>query len=171
MPKTRSAWKNCSKLSPVLDFIKDLLSARSNADGHSAPSAQEELQLAAAALMLEVAAADHVLEEKELAAFSQIIAQHFSLDQEEVDFIYQHAREQQREAVSLYQFTQQVNAHADTQEKFNLIKAMWQIALADNHLDKYEEHLIRKVADLIYVSHTDFLVARNLARQEQSAQK
>lgn len=153
----------------MLDFIKDLLDPRPGEGGDRASSPQQQFQRAAAALMLEVAAADHVFDEAEMATFSEVIAHTFSLSEEEVDTLYQHACHQQDTAVSLYQFTQQVNEHADAQEKFNLIKAMWQVALADDHLDKYEEHIIRKVADLIYVSHTDFLVARNLARQEQQA--
>ncbi len=153
----------------MLDFIKDLLDPRASEGGDQASSPQQQFQRAAAALMLEVAAADHVFDEAELSTFSEVIARSFSLSEAEVEALHHHAIRQQDEAVSLYQFTQQVNEHADTQEKFNLIKAMWQVALADDHLDKYEEHIIRKVADLIYVSHTDFLVARNLARQEQQA--
>lgn len=151
----------------MLDFIKEMFERRQDDGGGSDDVTFRQDQLAAAALMLEVAEADHVFAEEELATFKTVIASTFSLSKEEVEELYQIASHKQREATSIYQFTQSINEHSSQQEKFELIRAMWQLALADNQLDKYEEYIIRKVADLIYVSHTDFLVARNLAREEQ----
>ncbi|HEY7883475.1 MAG TPA: TerB family tellurite resistance protein [Cellvibrionaceae bacterium] len=151
----------------MLDFFKDLLVNRPSGGGNSEALPFSQEQLAAAALMLEVAAADHTLDDAELATFKQVIGRAYHLDSEQVEHLHQLASHKQENATSLHQFTQRINEHSDHQEKFNLIKAMWQVALADDDLHKYEENIIRRVADLIYVSHTDFLVARNLAREEQ----
>ena len=60
--------------------------------------------------------------------------------------------------------SRQVNLHFSADEKFELIKHMWHIAFIDNELDKYEESLIRQVADLIYLPHSQFIKAKSLAR-------
>lgn len=133
--------------------------------------AKEELsfsqkQLAAAALLMEVAAVDRVFENAEFDEFKRIVGTVYDISHDDIDELCSLARDQQDQATSLFQFTQLINDHCSTEEKFTLVKSMWQIALADGDLDKYEEHLIRRVAELIYLSHTDFLVARNAARDQ-----
>ena len=41
-----------------------------------------------------------------------------------------------------------------------VIEHLWEIAFADSRLDKYEEHMVRKIAGLIYVEHKDFINAK-----------
>lgn len=121
-------------------------------------------QLAAAALLIEIAAADDVFDPEEFLVFKTIVTNVYSLTNEQTNELLELARSEQEGATSLHQFTQVINQHCSQKEKFTLIKSMWEIAFADNELDKYEEHLIRKVADLIYLSHTDFLVAKKVAK-------
>ena len=120
----------------------------------------DQRQLATAALLIEVASADHNLDETELERIKAILQQKFALDTEQLTTLTELAKTQKDEATSLYQFTQLINEHCSPEEKFKLIAAMWEVAFADNELDKYEEYLIRKVADLIYVSHSDFIRAK-----------
>ncbi|BFM21408.1 tellurite resistance TerB family protein [Gilvimarinus japonicus] len=136
-----------------------------------ADDAEEELsfsqkQLAAAALLMEVAAVDRVFEDAEFAEFKRIVATVYEISNDDIEELCNLAQDKQDQATSLFQFTQLINDHCSNAEKFTLVKSMWQIALADGDLDKYEEHLIRRVAELIYLSHTDFLVARNAAREQ-----
>mgnify|MGYP003316830790 CR=1 FL=1 len=35
--------------------------------------------------------------------------------------------------------------------------ALWQVALADDYLDKYEESIIRKISDLIHLRHSEYI--------------
>jgi len=63
-------------------------------------------------------------------------------------------------ATSLYEFTSLINDYFDEQEKFQVIKAMWQVAFADGRIDRYEEHIIRRAADLLYVEHHRFIEAK-----------
>jgi uncharacterized tellurite resistance protein B-like protein len=74
------------------------------------------------------------------------------------------AEEEAREATSLYQFTSLMNEHFDHREKVLMILNMWEVAYADGRIDRYEEHLIRKVADLLYLSHKDFITSKQQAR-------
>ena len=72
------------------------------------------------------------------------------------------------EATSLYEFTRVINDHYSAAQKVQLIEAMWAVAFADGDLDKYEEHLIRQVAELIYVPHQDYVRCKRRAEQEHS---
>ena len=64
------------------------------------------------------------------------------------------------ESTSLYEFTRVINDNYTPQQKLQLISAMWVVAYADGNLDKYEEHLIRRVAELTYVAHEDYIRAK-----------
>jgi uncharacterized tellurite resistance protein B-like protein len=67
------------------------------------------------------------------------------------------------DATSLFEFTRLVNDHYGPDEKRDLVGAMWKVAYADGDLDKYEEHIIRRVAELIYLPHADFIRSKHEA--------
>jgi uncharacterized tellurite resistance protein B-like protein len=112
----------------------------------------------------EVAVADHSFDEAEFEVLLAILERKYDLSRERLLELTELARDEQRDATSLYQFTQLINRDCSASEKFELIKAMWEVAFTDRRLDKYEEAVIRKVADLIYVSHSDFIRAKSLVR-------
>ena len=72
------------------------------------------------------------------------------------------------EATSLYEFTRLINDHYSAAQKLRLIDAMWSVACADGAIDKYEEHLIRRVAELTYVPHSDYIRSKLTATAQQS---
>ena len=136
------------------------------AGGASPALSFAQKQLAVAALLIEVATADHVMDGTELNALMNLLERKFSLPHEQLLELADLAKTEAAEATSLYQFTQLINNECTASEKFELIKGMWEIAYADNQLDKYEEYVIRKVADLIHVSHSDFIRAKSIVRAE-----
>lgn len=127
----------------------------------------EQKQLAVAALLIEVAIADHSLQDSELVSLRAILERKFILTPLQLDELEELALAEQSDATSLYQFTHLINAECGAKEKYDLIEAMWEIAYADGTLHKYQEALIRKVAELIYVSHSQFIRARNTVRDRQ----
>ncbi|ACE85045.1 tellurite resistance TerB family protein [Cellvibrio japonicus] len=127
---------------------------------------QHQKQLACAALLVEVAMADHHFSPEEHQQLRQSLQQKFLLPSQTLDELIEAAEQESADAASLHQFTQLVNTYCSSAEKFALVKAMWELALSDGNLDKYEEHTIRKVADLIYVPHTEFIRAKTLAREQ-----
>lgn len=126
----------------------------------------EQKQLAVAALLIEVAIADHILEDSELASLRTILERKFKLSPQKLDELEELALAEQSDATSLYQFTHLINTTCTADEKYRVIEAMWEVAYADGSLHKYQEALIRKVADLIYVSHSQFIRARNTVRDQ-----
>lgn len=123
-------------------------------------------ELAGAALMVELMETDRQLDERESEIFVKVLEETFSLDHGDMEEIVRLAQEEARQATSLYEFTRLINDHYDYNEKVKLIESMWRLAFADEKLDKYEESLIRQVAELIYVSHSDFIQAKLKIRNQ-----
>ena len=113
--------------------------------------------LITAALMIEVMQADFSLDEREQQAFISVLKQSFDLDENEVIELEELAHVKVEEATSLYEFTRQINDNFSAGEKLELIKNMWRVAFADGEIDRYEDGVIRRVAELIYVAHSDFI--------------
>lgn len=134
------------------------------AGGSSHALSDHQKQLAVAALLVEVAMADHQFSEVELHNLTLILERKFSLSHDERTELISLAKNETNHATSLYQFTQLINQHCSQEEKFKLMKAMWEMAYADGNLDKYEDYIIRKVADLIYVPHVEFIRAKSLVK-------
>ncbi len=118
---------------------------------------QHRLQLAAAALLIEMSRADYVVEPEEQRTLEVVLHAALGLSQQEIVELIELAGDAADKATSLYEFTRQINDHYTKEQKLLLIQSMWRVAFADGDLDKYEERLIRQVADLIHVSHKDFL--------------
>jgi uncharacterized tellurite resistance protein B-like protein len=125
-------------------------------DGH-------DIDLAAAALLVEVARADHEQGAEEEAAMGELLASSLDLSADEVRAVLGRAGDAVEEATSLFEFTRLVNEHYSIDEKRHLVRSMWQVALADRDLDKYEEHIIRRVAELIYLPHPEFIQTKHEA--------
>jgi len=134
------------------------------AGGVSPVLSDHQKQLAVAALLVEVAMADHQFSEEESHNLGAILERKFSLSQDEQTELISLAKSETNHATSLHQFTQLINQHCTTEEKFKLTRAMWEMAYADGDLSKYEDYIIRKVADLIYVPHTEFIRAKSLVK-------
>lgn len=113
--------------------------------------------LITAALMVEVMQADFSLDEREQEAFLEVLRHSFNLAEDEIIELKALAHTKVKEATSLYEFTRQVNDSFSASEKLELIRNMWRIAFADGEIDRYEDGVIRRVAELIYVSHSDFI--------------
>jgi uncharacterized tellurite resistance protein B-like protein len=125
---------------------------------------EHSLALAAAALLYEVARADFTQDAEEEARLSTALKSAFALTEEELEQIQSVASDKVDESTSLYDFTRALNDSATPEEKVKVIELMWDVAYADGEISKYEEHLIRRVAELIYVSHSDFMRMKHEVR-------
>ena len=118
------------------------------------------------ALLLETSMADEVLDESELQALKNTLQKDFLIDEDEIDELINLTKENVQDSTSLYEFTRDINDNFDATERVKLIESMWKIAYADGNIDKYEEHIIRKVSNLIYVAHSDFINAKLSAKEK-----
>jgi len=123
------------------------------------------IELATAVLLIEVARADHVVEDEEIQVIRRLLLDRLSLCEEEIDTLLQQAGEEADHLVSLQHITRMMNEQLSQQDKLRVIELMWQVVFADGEKHHYEEYLIRQVADLLYIPHVDFIRARHLAEQ------
>ena len=147
----------------MIDHIKQFFTTEiTNPKGDSS----HQQQLAAASLMVEVMVIDRQLDDQELNVIQELLRQQFQLKDSEIEQLVTLARQEVDEATSLFQFTRLINDHFDQNSKNSLIKNLWQVAFADDCLDKHEEAIIRRIAELIHVSHADFIRAKHGAKKK-----
>nr|WP_297458828.1 TerB family tellurite resistance protein [uncultured Halomonas sp.] len=127
----------------------------------AAPNAAKDrpltLELATAALLCEIVRADYLTDASELEALREMLQTRFSLDRAAVDELMRLAEQEAEQSVDHFQFVRLVNDHYDYDDKVALVELMWRLAYVDSALDPYEEHRIRKLADLLFVRHSDFI--------------
>ncbi len=138
-------------------FSKTLINAEQDdpaARGHA-------LRLATAVLLIEVVRADYEEDDKETEAVIRQLQLHFELSEEETLILVKEAEERADHSVSLREFTRLLHENLSVVEKHSIIEMLWLIAVADDHLDKHEDYVVRKVAELLYVTHGDLIRIRN----------
>ena len=116
-----------------------------------------ELQLATATLLMEVARADNRISEEERQDVMRLIENHYALSPELTQDIASSAEHKAQHSTSLYPFTRLINHSCSPEEKVRIIGMLWRVTCADGHVDKHEEYLVRKIADLLYVPHRDYI--------------
>jgi len=124
---------------------------------------EHRLQLASAALMVEMLHVDDEVTEQEEIKIRQLIKERFELSKDEIEALLELAHNEKHEATDYYAFTSLLNAHYSQQQKIKLVEDLWLLAYADDHLDKYEEHLLRRLAELLHVPHSDFIRTKHSA--------
>lgn len=143
-------------LARIRDFFREqLLPATQGADPTRA------LQLATTALLFELARADDRIEAREREALQQAVSRAFGLADEQTAELLELAESSSQQATCLYEFTRLINEHYAPADKRVIMQMLWQLAFSDGNLDRYEEHYIRRVADLLYVPHRDFITAKH----------
>ena len=118
------------------------------------------------ALLLETSMADDLLDESEIKTLKATLINDFKLEETEIDELIEISKKNVDDSTSLYDFTRDINDNFEAKERIKLIESMWKIAYADGNIDKFEEHIIRKVSNLIYVSHSDFIKAKISAKEK-----
>lgn len=150
----------------MLRTLNELL-ARLAPQPASAVDDEHALQLATAVLLVEVSRADTEFGAAEREAVRRCLDAKFDLAPDERDRLLELATRESIEAHDLYQFTAVINARFDDAHKLRMILALWRIAYADGRLCAHEEHLMRRVADLLHVPHAANMVAK--LREEAAA--
>ena len=125
----------------------------------------EIINNACAALLIETALADKVFNEEELISMRKTLNKVYKVDEKDIEELINESKKKASESTSLYEYTRLINDLCDYEDKIRLISNLWAIAFADQQLDKYEEYLIRKISDLLHVSHKDFIQQKVLVKE------
>jgi uncharacterized tellurite resistance protein B-like protein len=142
----------------MLDRIKQFFdNTIMQASPQAGELAEHELRLATAALLIEMTRADFGVNHEEMQAVCDALQRTFELTTQETDELVALAEEEVRQSASLFEFTHLVDKAFDLEQKIHVVELLWRVAYSDSHLCKHEEHLVRKLADLLHVPHRDFL--------------
>ena len=146
----------------MLDAIKQFFDSQIfSADDSGKRTLEESLQIATAALLVEIVRADDSIEKVENETLLGLLCEGFELSRDRAEELVLLAGQEIDQAADYYQFTSLINKNFDIGQKIKIIEYFWKIAFADGRLDKYEEHIIRKVSELLYVPHREFIAAKH----------
>lgn len=120
-------------------------------------SLEHDVRLASAVLLIDAARADHAAHDDEMQTVERLLRERFGLSAEETAALVKRAGEQLDHSVALQGFTRQLTDALDEGERGALIGMLWDVVYADGRLDPWEEHLVRRIADLLYVPHREFI--------------
>ena len=141
----------------MINKIKELITKFGNKEEIEEESDFSQLNNACAALLVEIAFADKEFDETEKNSLKLTLMETYAIEEVDIDEIIKDAENTVAESTSLYGYTRIVNDEFEYDDKLSLLKNLWKVAYADGNLDKYEEHLIRKISDLIHISHSDYI--------------
>ena len=144
----------------MINLIKNIFSNQKTNSNNENHANSLGVELAYAALLIEVVKSDYEIDERESKKVLEILNKKLNSNYTDLHQIVQLAKNKSDEATSLYEFTRLINDEYDYEEKVEMIESMWNIAFSDQRLDKYEDYLIRKIAELTYVSHSDFIKSK-----------
>jgi len=142
----------------MINTIRKFFKSNENSKSDNLENNQDEL--AYASLLIEVIKSDDHFDQREHEEFLNILGAKLGLEEKALGELSEHAQKKSDESTSLYEFTREINDKYQYDEKVQLIEDLWRIAYSDERIDKYEDYVIRKVADLIYVTHSDFIKSK-----------
>jgi uncharacterized tellurite resistance protein B-like protein len=148
------------------EFIKNYMKP---SPAESGGLSEHSIRIATAALLLEMMRTDGNVNDEEQASVERIIKTKFGLAEEETEALLRIAEDKIWKATGYYEFTSLINKECVYDQKVKIIEHLWEVAFSDSKLDKYEEHMVRKISDLLYVSHSDFIKVKLKVRKDTHA--
>lgn len=148
-------------ISGLKDFFSRFVDPATQTD---TKRSEHALQVATAALLLEMMRMDDHIDGAEREAIADSMRREFQLDATEFAAIHELAEQAAHKAHDYYQFTSLINKSCDAAQRVQIVENLWRVAMADGHLDAHELHLMRKLADLLYVGRADYVAAKQRAR-------
>ena len=125
---------------------------------------ERRLRLATAALFIEMMRADFEVTEEERHKLEALVRETLELDETETRELLAAAEREVDSSVELFQFTRLIDEAFTPEQKAKVVERLWRIAYADENVDRLEEHLVRKIANLLHVSHRDYIAAKLAAK-------
>ena len=146
-------------LNKLNDFLATII-----APANAGERPEHTLQLATAVLLIEVMRSDAESTDEEQATILTILKERFLLADAEVAQLTGLAQRTAQTATDLHQFTSLINRELAREEKLRIIEYMWQVAYADKQISAHENHLMRRMTELLHIGHGDYIAAKMRAK-------
>ena len=134
---------------PLLDALKKILFGKNAGVVDAEDQPVDETQLAQAALMFHVIAADGVVTRDESTRLEEILSREFDLNPTETRHLIEEARRADSEAIDLYSFTRTLKRDLDEEARLALIRKLWVMVYADGDVHEFEDNIVWRVAELL----------------------
>lgn len=146
----------------MLNRVTEWFNTQFDQQQHENPtqSHPHTVELATGVLLYEIMRADDKFEESERKVYRNTLTTRFSLSEEEVQALMEMTEQEADYAADFQQFTHVLNDKCNAQEKRAILDSLWQLAYADNKIDAHEEHLVRRIADLLYIPHSEYIQSK-----------
>lgn len=155
--------------SSLVSFLENRLAPTPGT--RQAPLPQQELRVATAALLVEMSRADFDEGVEELGLARRLLTERYGLEPEDAGELVKAAQQEADHTVSLFRFTHLVNQHLDPAAKRALMGMLWDVAYADGRLDKHEDALMHKLADLLYVPLVELMQEKDAAKRRSKTRE
>lgn len=120
-------------------------------------TSEHTIELATAVLLYEVMRADNKFDQQEQDSFVKQLKKHFTLSEAELKSLTELTQSESDNAADYQQFTSVINNVFGPEQKRTILDSLWTVAYADHELSPDEDYTIRKIADLLYIPHSQFI--------------
>ncbi len=152
----------------MINPLKSLLTSFFMPDSEaSGPNDAQRLQLATAVLLFDVMRSDGDISDAERAKTLAALRRRFALSEEALAQLMAKAEQTAKHANDYFSFTSAMNEAFTQAQKIQVVEFMWQVAYADGTLDANENHIISKVANLLHVTHGEYIGAKMRAKEAE----
>jgi uncharacterized tellurite resistance protein B-like protein len=115
------------------------------------------VEVATAALLFEIMRADDDFDDKEQVEVRSLLKKQFTLTDEKVEQMIKQAEQEAFDATDYHQFTRLLCEQYSIEQRMGIVESLWYVANADGNIDANEEHLIRRLSDLLRLHHSEFI--------------
>ena len=133
----------------MLGAIRSFFGASMAPESPEEEVGEQDVRLAACALLIEIAYADEEFTEDEEQHLVSAVRRQYGLEEEEADQLLELADKARASAVDLWQFTKLIKQNYSLGQKMVLVEVMWGLVYSDGQLSSHEESLMRRVCHLL----------------------
>ncbi|MDT8317497.1 MAG: TerB family tellurite resistance protein [bacterium] len=144
-------------LTKIKDFFNNNVSLKGPGDSKIKGN---RIEVAACALLLEMASIDNEFSEAERKGIISILEKEFGLADKMAEEVMELASQGLKESVDVWQFTSLINKNYSPAEKIQLIELVWRVIYADGNLDKHEDYLVKKLSRMLNLRHKEMIDAK-----------
>ncbi len=149
----------------MIDLVKKFFGKRIKNSTEEGEDSLHDVRIATCALLLEMSQIDGEFSESERENILSIIKKEYEVDDEHVTTIIEAADKELKGSLDLWQFTNLINQNYAQEEKIEIIEMVWRIAYTDGKLDKHEDFLVHKLANLLRLNHRQLIDAKIKIRE------
>jgi uncharacterized tellurite resistance protein B-like protein len=145
----------------MIDLVKKFLGkSSSDVSGAEKETTSHDVRIATCALLLEMAHIDGEFSELERESIINIIKKDYDLSDEHAVALIEAAGEELKRSIDLWKFARLINQNYSTDEKIEIIEMVWKVIYTDGKLDKHEDYLVHKLANLLRLTHKELIDAK-----------